>query len=575
MNAFLKRVTSLTIFVGGLLFVVLSRVAWLQVVRGAEYREQASRQQSVSEIFKANRGEILAHEKNALVPVATTKEGWLMHINPKLIQNPVELYEKLSHIASTTMPKDEFVERASKSNDPYEIIEHRISPSVKRAIEAAELPGVEFSPERWRFYPAADFASQVIGFVGADDTGQYGLERFYNEDLLGRDGVFVGEKTSGKKLLWFGNASLTPVKHGASIISTLDTGVQTNLEGVLKKIREEYHATSAGGIIINPKTGQILAMASVPSFDPNRYSDVEDIAIFKNPLVEDLFEMGSVVKPLTIAAAIDAGVVTTQTTYNDTGTRTIDTATIANFDGKARGVVPIQEILSQSLNIGAVFVMEQLGKDRFREYMHGFGLAEKTGIDVPGEASGKLANLESSRLIEFATASFGQGISMTGVEFVRALSSIANGGFLVDPYLIEEVRDEDDTIVEKKRGAPRRVLKEETSKTVTRMLVEVVDKKLANGKGRIPGYSVAAKTGTAQIASKNSRGYSGEFMHTFFGYGPAYDPQFLVFLYIERPQGIRYASESLTQPFRVVMKHLFSYFEIIPDRPHELEAKTP
>ncbi|MSR76004.1 MAG: penicillin-binding protein 2 [Candidatus Ryanbacteria bacterium] len=575
MNAFLKRTTHLTLFVGGLLLVVLLRIGWLQVVRGAEYREQASRQQAVSEKFEAHRGEILAHEKDALVPVATTKEGWLMHINPKLIEDPVKLYEDLSRIASTTMPRDEFIERASKSDDPYEIIEHRISPSVKRAIESAKLTGIAFSPERWRFYPAADFASQVIGFVGADGTGQYGLERFYNEDLFGRDGVFVGEKTSSGKLLWFGNASLTPAEHGASLVATLDTGVQTNLESVLKDLQTQYHASSAGGIIMNPKTGRIIAMASVPSFDPNIYSGVEDIAVFKNPLVEDLFEMGSVVKPLTLAAALDAEAVTLKTTYKDTGTRTIDGRTIANFDGKARGVVPIQEILSQSLNIGTVFVMEQLGKDRFRDYMYKFGLSEKTGIDVPGEATGKLNNLDSSRLIEFATASFGQGISMTGVELVRALSSIANGGFLVDPYLIEEVRDEQGSKVEKKRSEPRRVLKEETSKMVTRMLVEVVDLKLANGKGKIPGYSVAAKTGTAQIASKNSRGYSGEFMHTFFGYGPAYDPQFLVFLYIERPQGIRYASESLTQPFRATMKHLFSYFEIIPDRPHELEAKTP
>jgi len=575
MNAFLKRATSLTLAVGFLLLIVLLRIGWLQVVRGAAYREQASRQQAVSEKFEANRGEILAHEKDNLVPVATIKEGWLMHINPKLIQDPAKLYDDLSAIASTTMPREEFIERASKTNDPYEVIEHRVSPSSKRAIESAKLVGVEFSPERWRFYPAADFASHVIGFVGADGTGQYGLERFYNEDLFGRDGVFVGEKTSGGKLLWFGNATLTPAEHGASLVSTLDTGVQSHLEGVLKNLQTHYSAQSAGGIIINPKTGRVIAMASVPSFDPNAYSEVEDIAVFKNPLVEDLFEMGSVVKPLTIAAALDAGAITPNTTYHDTGTRTIDGYTIANFDLKARGVVPIQEILSQSLNLGTVFVMEQLGRDRFREYIHNFGLSEKTGIDVPGEATGKLNNLESTRLIEFATASFGQGISMTGVEFVRALSSIANGGVLVNPYLIEEVRDEQGSKIEKKRSESRRVLKEETSKTVTRMLVEVVDKKLANGKGKIPGYSVAAKTGTAQIASKNSRGYSGEFMHTFFGYGPAYDPQFLVFLYVERPQGIRYASESLTEPFRAIMKHLFSYFEVIPDRPQELEAKTP
>ncbi len=574
MNAFLKRATSLTLLIGVFLFIISLRIGWLQIIRGSTYGEQASRQQAKTETIEAHRGEILAYEKSTLVPVATTKEGWLMHINPTLIKDPAKLYEDLTRIASTTMSRSDFIARASKVGDPYEVVDRRVAPSTKGVIDAARLAGIGFSQERWRFYPAADFASHVIGFVGADGTGQYGLERFYNDDLLGRDGAFIGEKTSSGKMLWFGNANLIPVEHGASLVSTLDTGVQTNLESIIKAIQEEYSATSAGGIIINPKTGRVIAMASVPSFDPNKYFSVEDIAVFKNPLVEDLFEMGSVVKPLTLAAAIDTDAVNLKTTYNDTGSRVIDGRTIANFDGKARGVVPIQEILSQSLNIGTVFVMEQLGKDRFREYMHRFGLGEKTGIDVPGEVSGKLSNLESSRLIEFATASFGQGISMTGVEFTRALSSIANGGFLVNPYIIEEIRYEGGKSIKKKRTDPRRVIKEETSKTVTRMLVEVVDKKLANGKGRIPGYAVAAKTGTAQIASKSSRGYSDEFMHTFFGYGPAYDPQFLVFLYIERPQGIRYASESLTQPFRSIMKYLFSYFEIIPDRPQELEAKT-
>ncbi len=517
---------------------VTARLFWLQIIEYRSYEERAARQQKAPTVRGIARGEIFMHKQGELVPGAITQEGWLLAINPSKISDPEALYGALSAIQSLTLSKEEFIRRASKKDDPHEVIEHRVTTTIRREIESASTTtGVEFLQERWRAYPAGDFASHVIGFVGGDDTGQYGIEQQYNRDLS-------GEETG----------------YGATIVLTLDAGVQARVEKAILEVQKLYHARSAGALIMRPRTGAIIAMAATPSYDPNAYRKVENISVFTNPLVESLFEMGSVVKPLTMAAAIDAGVVTLESTYVDPGTRTIDNATIGNFDGKARGKIPIQEILSQSLNMGAVFLMESLGKDRFRTYMRSFGLGDKTRIDLPNEATGKLSNLESPRLLEYATASFGQGISMSAIELVRALASIANGGFLVDPYLVEE----------KQSPRKERVLKEETAKTVTRMLVEVVDKKLANGKGKIPGYAVAAKTGTAQIARTDGRGYSDDFMHTFFGYGPAFDPEFLIFIYLERPQGIRYASESLTGSFRSLMQFLFSYFEIVPDRPQEL-----
>jgi cell division protein FtsI/penicillin-binding protein 2 len=550
--------------------VMLSRIFWLQVIDWRDYTKQAHQQQNATKELKAKRGSILAHEKDRIVPLATTKEGWLLSIDPRLVENPEGLYSELTSIFKLGITREEFILRASKSDDPYEAIEHKVSIKNKDRVEAAKLSGVFFSPERWRVYPAGSIASQATGFVDKDAIGKYGIEQFYHFDLLGENGVFEGETDLRGRLLLLGSPTIKRERNGVDVLLTIDLGVQAYLEDILSSLYDDYDAASAGGIILNPKTGSIIAMANIPTFDPNNYSDVENFQVFANPQVESLFEMGSVIKPLTMAAAIDADVVVPQDTYYDAGTLEIDTEVIANFDKKGRGRVDMQQILSQSLNTGAVFLMERLGKDRFKDYFNKFGLDELTNIDLPNEVEGNLKNLDSNRTIEFATAAYGQGISVTTVELVRALGSLANGGLLIDPYLVEEVHYANGGIVAKKKSKPQRVIKEESATTVTRMLVEIVDRGLGAGANKIPGYSVAAKTGTAQIANVNEAGYSNEFLHTFIGYGPAYDAQFLMLLYLERPVGARYASETLVRPFMKTMKHLFSYFEVLPDRTHEL-----
>lgn len=569
MNPLKKRIFYLNLVLCLVFGGIVIRLFWLQILRGETYEAYASRQQTIRKTLSGRRGEILVHEKDQMIELATIKDGWLLAIDPRYIKDPKELYNKFSEVG-VQISEEEFMDKAAKKEDPYEVIAHRISHETKRKIVSAGLAGLIYEPEEWRYYPAGTLASQLIGFVGVDSEGKYAIERLYNNELEGKDGIFEGEKTLSGKLLLFGKRLIKPEKNGSDLVLTIDAGVQSYIEKKLEEVREKYGARSAGGVVMDPKTGKILAMAARPAFDPNLYSKERDQRVFINPHVENTYEMGSIVKALTIAAAMDAGAVTLETMYNDTGKIVLDGAVIENFDGKARGRIPMQEILSQSLNVGAAFLAEKLGKDAFRMYMHKFGLGDVTGVDLPGEAKGNLKNLESPRSLEYATASFGQGISMTPLEFVRAISSIANGGYLVRPYIVEEIRREGGINISRRAEGPINILKEETSRTVTRMLVEVVDKKLAGGHGRIPGYSVAAKTGTAQIARDDKRGYSEDFLHTFFGYGPAYDPKFLVFFYLERPRGIRYASESLTDPFRSTMRFLLSYYEIPPDRPQDL-----
>ncbi len=571
MNKEAWRIYALSAVVFLLMGLLLLRLSWLGIYRHTFYEARAERQQLITQTIEASRGNIFVQEKGRTIPVATTKKGWLLAVDTRSLGNPKDVYEKLVRLGSLRVSEESFIQKASKPNDPYEVVEHRIEADAKQRILEERMSGVLFSEERWRFYPAGSLGAHLLGFVDADNIGQYGVERFYDKELRGENGIFTGQKTLGGNLLFFGEQLIRPEKNGFDIVLTIDAGAQSFVERTVHDAAIRYNAVSAGGIVINPKNGRIIAMAAYPTFDPNRYSKEKNLSVFKNPLVESLFEMGSVVKPLTMAAAFDAGVINAQTTYNDVGSREIDGRKISNHDSKAHGRLPMQEILSQSLNMGAVFLEEQLGKERFLDYFRKYGLGEKTNIDVPNEARGNLKNLDSMRSVEFATASFGQGISLSPIGLVRALSAIANGGLLVNPRVVERVGYEDRS----QTTSQNRILKEEAAQEVTRMLVEIVDKKLLNGKAKILGYSVAAKTGTAQVAASDRRGYSDEFMHTFFGFGPAYNPEFLVFYYLERPHGVRYASETLTESFKSTMKFLFSYFEVPPDRPQELDTQHP
>ncbi|MCC6290967.1 penicillin-binding protein 2 [Candidatus Nomurabacteria bacterium] len=559
------RVRLLSLFVVCLTVLLVVRLFFLQIIQNSYYADKADRQYQRPQNSLPNRGTIFFKQQDGgLVSGATMRDGFLVAINPSKLKDAEVVYQKLTELFP--IERESFFKKAGKTTDPYEEIATRLDESTAKKIQSLSWDGLGVYKTRWRFYPAGKTAAQVLGLVNYDGDGTYGLEKYYNAILSQKE-----EKTFVSFLAqvlsdFGGSVTGGDDKTEADLVLSLEPTVQNTLETELSGVREKWGAELAGGVVLDPATGAVIALGATPGFDPNaKQTTLEHLA---NPLVERTYELGSTFKPLTMAAALDAGVVTAKTVYDDKGTLELNGQTIGNYDRRARGVVPMQEVLNQSLNTGAVFAMQKLGRNRFRDYMINYGLTEKTGIDLPNEVIGLNNNLNSSRDIEYATVAFGQGITVTPIQMARALAVLGNGGKLVKPYIVSEVRHRNSKITtEIKPEITRQVIKPETSKEITRMLVEVVDSALVGGKYKMAQYRVAAKTGTAQQARVNGAGYDPDrFLHSFFGYFPASNPRFLVLFYLVNPRGARYASDTLTEPFMSLTKFLLNYYHVPPDR---------
>lgn len=561
------RIVSLVIIL--ITFVFVGRLFLVQVVKKEVFAERADRQYvtPTDQIFE--RGSILFTRKDGeLVSGALQISGFKLAINPNKISNIENTYEKLNAIVP--LDKEDFLAKANKKDDPYEDVTNHLNKKQADTISSLKLPGIEMHKEKWRFYPGNNTASHSLGFVGYQGDslgGRYGLERKYDE-VLSRDKDnpyinFFAEVFTDLN----DNLFKDKVKKG-DIVTTIEPNVEAFLEKEILAVKAKYNADQIGGIIMNPRDGSIYAVSSKPDFNLNDFRSVEDISVFRNPMVENVLEFGSIVKPLVMASALDAKVLKPTTTYTDNGFVTVEGKQIYNFDKKGRGAnTSMQDVLNQSLNTGMVFAYKKLGKEKFRDYMLSYGIKEKTNIDLPNETGSLISNLYSPRELEYANASFGQGIALTPFQMIRALASLSNGGNLVTPHFVTKIKYDDSTFKDIVYETKPTKISSETSREITNMLVTVMDKSPKGGTAKLEHHSIGVKTGTAQVARPDGKGYyEDRNTHSFFGYFPAYDPKFIVLLYAVNPKGSQYASITWADPFLNIAKFLLNYYEVPPDR---------
>jgi cell division protein FtsI/penicillin-binding protein 2 len=448
------------------------------------------------------------------------------------------------------------------------VLKKQLSDEEVNKIKEIKLSGIYFDHEGFRYYPQGSLLSQVLGFVGyKGDTkqGVYGLESFFESELAGKEGVLKQEGDISGAWIFGGNRQLDAAKDGDSLILTIDKNIQYEAQKVLKETVEKNEATSGTVIIADPKTGKILAMAGFPDFDPNKFNEVTDPAAFNNEATIGSYEPGSVFKPLTMAAALNEGKITPDTTFVDEGFVKIDDKTIKNSDPKPRGLQTMTQVLEESLNTGLIFVKDQIGNQKFLEYVKKFGFGEKTGIDLM-ERKGNLDNLKANINVNFATASFGQGLTVTPIQLIQAFTAFPNSGKMLKPYIVASRISPEGQRTDTKVKEVRQIISAQTANTVTAMMVNVVE----NGHGKragVPGYYIAGKTGTAQVPKVNGLGYEENVnIGTFIGFGPVEDPKFLMLVRIDKPKTVKFAESTAAPAFGQLAQYLVNYFQIPPTR---------
>lgn len=562
-----KFLRGIFIFLG---FFVIWRLAALQIVGYTSYKALAEGQHSILKDLFPERGEIFIRDNssNNLYPIALNEDYYLVYAEPKNIGDARGVTDKIVPILE--MDYGEVLNKLARSNDSYEPLKKQVPSETADKIRALNIAGIGFTKESYRLYPEASVGGHLLGFVGSNTnglrSGKYGLEGYFDEELKGVKGSLKSEKNPLGGWIVFGGHNVEPAVNGADLVLTIDRSIQFVACEKLKNAVQKHGADGGSVIIMNPQTGAVSALCSAPDFNPNEYNKTEDINIFNNPVISHMYEPGSIMKPFTMAAALDSGEVAPETTYNDEGFVKFTNYTIKNSDGKNYGVQTMTQVLEKSLNTGMVFIADKLGSKTLRKYFEDFGFNAKTGMELSSEVAGNISSLMKKGDIYVATAAFGQGISVTPMELITAFGAIANGGKLMKPYVVDEIRKDSGLIQKTEPKIIRQVISEKTARLLGGMLVAVVD----NGHGKragVAGYSVAGKTGTAQVPKKNGLGYEeDETIGSFIGYAPVDNPKFVMLVKIDKPRDVQWAESSAAPLFGEIAEFLFHYYKVPPDR---------
>lgn len=560
------------------MLLITLRLGYWQIFKYDFLVAKAENQHIDSKSVLGTRGLIRFKDGSIL---ASTEPSFLVFAQPKVIQDKEQVVSFLAEVFSLekfsgqelggSARKAEIKTisdqiRESLAKDLYWVsLGRRVSLETKKKIEKQNLKGIGFDQLSTRFYPEGSSAAQLLGFVGSNayggETGYFGLEGYYDGELRGEKGMFVQEKDALGFPILIGKFFDKEPKTGKTLILNIDRAVQYIVEEKLRKGIEKYGAKVASVLVMDPMTGNVLAMASFPNYDPAKAPSFSK-EYYKNPLIADGYEPGSTFKVVVMAAGINEGVVRADTKCDIcAGALSRGGFTVKTWNNKYQEGITMTDTIVRSDNTGMVFVAEKLGFEKFYSYLHNFGFGGTTNIDLQDENSVELRSLKDWREIDLATASFGQGISVTAIGLVRAVSVIANGGRLMEPHVVAVLVDGDKVYP----VAPREVsrpISEESARVVTEMMVKAVDEGEAKY-AKPKGYRIAGKTGTAQIPIKGHYD-PDKTIASFVGFAPADNPKFVMLVRYEEPSSSIYGSETAAPTFFEIAKELFTYYGIAP-----------
>ena len=551
---------------------ITGRLFYLQILQRKLYEAQALGQQIDFNNITGPRGQIFCENSQETKGVSSSgevkslainKNSWTITANPNIILDKQTFADKLSKNIGET--SSQIFSQISGQNS-YVVIKKDLSSDELKNIKALNLKGLSWQDVEDRFYPQSKMAAETLGFLGGSGIGQYGVEGYYDDILKGKVGLH--SEDSGLNSIFSSDDSNS--LNGSDIYLTIDYNIQFQAESLLAKEQKKDDIDAGQIIVMRPDTGRILAMASFPSFDPNQYSKEKNLNVFQNSSIQKLFEPGSIMKPFTMAAAINEGKITPDTTFVDTGVVKFGSQSIHNFAQETWGKQTMTEVLEKSINTGVVFAEQQIPHKTFFGYIDKFGFTQKTGIDLQGEVYSHNDLLKNGPDVEFATASFGQGIMLTPMQIARGFCAIANGGKLVKPYIVEKIVNENDEVITKPEISEP-IVSQQTISQLNSMLINVADKGF-NGVAKIPGYYLAGKTGTAQIPLVNGKGYMPDTntIQSFVGYGPAFNPQFLILVKLDNPK-VPKSALSAVPIFKELAGYIINYWQIPPD--YKVDAK--
>ena len=543
-----------------LALVIISRLFYWQIVRGDKLRLEAASQYYLQFNLPAVRGTIAATDGQSLV---LNQPAYLVYAAPPKIKNIPEFAKEVAPVLDLEEKKLE--SDLVMPGRAWVPLAHKVESNLSQKLQDLNLAGLGFESESKRYYPESSMAAQLLGFVGSDengrDTGYFGLEGEYDRELRGQDGELEREKdVKGAPILVGKEQRIDPID-GRNLTLYLDRTVQYSAQRRLLEGIESYGAKAGTVTVMDPATGGILAMASFPNYDPSHFTDF-DKATYKNPIVASSYEPGSTFKVLVMSAALDNKVVTPETKVDESGPVEVGGFTIRTWDNVYHGPITTTQVLEYSSNVGMVAVERLLGQKKLLEDIHNFGFGQPTGIDLQEESSPELRPDNQWHEIDYATASFGQGIAVTPVQMVRAVAAIANGGWLMQPEAVREITDPNGSKVEIKPKKIRRVMSSATASILTEMMVAAVDKGEAKW-AKPKGYRIAGKTGTAQIPVAGHYDPT-KTIASFVGFAPADHPKFVMLVTLTEPTVSIWGSETAAPVFFNIAKDLFSYYGIPP-----------